>query len=273
MPDNLIHSDAVTIHARTADGVLNIELDRPAERNALDYEMMMAIADLVAQGCEDPQVRCILLSGRGGWFCAGDSPWDPGPWPERFRHRNSGGAHGVAPIVEQHMLRTVRSACKPVVAALEGQVLGLGLDLAAVCDFRIAAEDAELGDPRILQARHSATGITYVLPRLIGQSRATWMLLTGDSLGAAEALRIGLVHRLCAPAELANETMAFAVQLAGLPTRSLAVKKEMTLAQLDLAFEAAMAHCLAVRQTNVIEDKEEGLAAWRERRPPRFTGR
>ncbi|MBX3485857.1 enoyl-CoA hydratase-related protein [Phenylobacterium sp.] len=271
MPETTTGAGAV--HARIADSVLHIELDRPGRRNALDHPMMMALAERVAEGCEDPDVRAILISGRGGDFCGGDTPGEMGDWPDRFRHRRSGGPHGLAPVVEQHMLRTVRAANRPVVAVLDGETLGLGLDLAAVCDFRIAADDARLGDPRILQARHAATGLTYVLPRLIGQSRATWMLLTGEAMSAAEALRIGLVHRLHPAAALAEEARAFAVTLARLPTRSLAVKKEMTLAQLDMAFETAMSHCLAVRQTNVIEDKDEGIRAWNERRPPRFTGR
>jgi 2-(1,2-epoxy-1,2-dihydrophenyl)acetyl-CoA isomerase len=92
-------------------------------------------------------------------------------------------------------------------------------------------------------------------------------------MGAAEAARIGLVHRLCAAGALDGEVATLVDRLVKLPTRSFAVKKEMTLAQLDLGFEAAMTHCLAVRQTNVIEDRAEGQRAWRERREPRFTGR
>ncbi len=272
-PSPVIGSASPFVLSRVQAGILHISLNRPKERNGLNYEMMMALADLVAAGGEDEAVRCILLSGVGDWFCVGDTPWDMGPWPVAFRHRNSTGPHGAAPVVEQHMLRTVRSVAKPVVAALKGPVFGLGLDLASVCDFRVASETAEFADPRILQARHAATGISYVLPRLIGLSRASWLLLTGESMSAAEAARIGLVHRLCAPDVLDGEAMSLADRLAKLPTRSYAVKKEMTLAQLDMSFEASMMHCLAVRQTNVIEDKDEGMRAWRERRPPQFTGR
>ena len=253
--------------------VLHLILDRPAEQNALNYEMMIAIADLVAAAGQDASVRAILLRGEGDAFCVGDTPSEMGAWPERFQHRYSTGAHGVAPVVEQHLLRTLRAVPKPVVVALKGPVLGLGFDLSLVADFRVAADTATLGDPRVLQGRHAATGVSYLLPRLIGLSRASWMLLSGESLDAAEAARIGLVHQLHPPETLEAEAAAFADKLAHLATRSYAVKKEMTLAQLDMSFETAMMHCLAVRQTNVIEDVGEGLRAWREKRPPRFTGR
>lgn len=266
-------SPTALVEARLDADVLHITLKRPEEQNALNFEMMTALADLVEAGGDRAEVRAILISGAAEAFCSGDTPWATGPWPDRFKHRQSAGAHGSAPIVEQHMLRSVRYAFKPVVAALKGRVHGLGLDLAAVCDFRIAAEGAELSDPRILQGRHAATGLSYVLPRLIGQSRASWMLLTGEALSASEALRIGLVHRIHPLASLEAEALALTRHLAALPTRSYAVKKEMTLAQLDMSFEAAMMHCLAVRQTNVIEDREEGMRAWRERRTPQFTGR
>jgi enoyl-CoA hydratase/carnithine racemase len=261
------------VRGRIQGEVLHITLDRPAERNALNYKMMTAVADLVSAAGQDPSVRAILLRGHGDAFCVGDTPGDMGAWPERFQHRYSIGPHGAAPVVEQHMLRTVRAVAKPVVAALKGPVLGLGFDLSLVCDFRLAADTATLGDPRVLQGRHAATGVSYLLPRLIGLSRASWMLLTGESLDAAEAARIGLVHQVYPAAALEAQAAAFADKLAGLATRSYAVKKEMTLAQLDMSFETAMMHCLAVRQTNVIEDVNEGIAAWREKRPPRFTGR
>ena len=261
------------VRRRMQGETLHIILDRPAERNALYYGMMTAVADLVASAGEDPSVRAILLRGEGDAFCVGDTPDDMGAWPERFQHRYPAGPHGAPPVVEQHLLRTVRAVPKPVVAALKGPVLGLGFDLSLVCDFRLAAETTTLGDPRVVQGRHAATGVSYLLPRLIGLSRASWMLLTGESLDAAEAQRIGLVHQVHPAETLDAEAAAFADKLAKLATRSYAVKKEMTLAQLDMSFETAMMHCLAVRQTNVIEDTQEGLRAWREKRPPRFTGR
>lgn len=269
----MIASPTDLVTSRFDGGVLHIALNRPEEENGLNYEMMMALGDMFAAANDDPAVRCIVLSGVGKSFCIGDTPWAMGPWPERFKHRYSSGAHGSAPIVEQHMLRTVRSVAKPVVSVLRGRVFGLGLDLAAVCDFRIASSDAEFADTRILQARHAATGLSYVLPRLIGLSRASWLLLSGETMPAAEAGRIGLAHRVCAGEALDDEVAALVDRLANLPTRSYAVKKEMTLAQLDMSFEAAMSHCLAVRQTNVIEDQQEGMKAWREKRAPRFTGR
>ena len=162
---------------------------------------------------------------------------------------------------------------KPTLALMHGDVLGLALDLACVCDVRIASAAARIGDPRVRQGRAAATGITYLLPKLIGQSQAMRILLLGEILDALEAKRIQLVHEVVDDGAFDARAIELGEEIARLPTRAWEVHKLQVLPQLDLPFDAAMVHSLGVRQTHVIEDRVEGMRAWRERRPPEFKGR
>ena len=255
------------------DNLLTIELNDPAQGNALDNAMLSELVRLLEAAKSSDATRAVLVRGTGENFCLGDRRGEMGELPEPLRHRAPSGSHGHGPLLEHALWRAIRATPKPVVAAVHGRAQDLGLDLACVCDFRIAAADASFQDTRVAQGRHGATGVTYYLPRLIGLSRAMAMILAGEVLGAAEAREIGLVCQLSSRENFENEVNAFARKLAQLPTRAFAVRKEMVLAQLDLTHEMALHHCLAVRQTNVIEDVAEGLRAWREKRPPNFSGR
>lgn len=198
---------------------------------------------------------------------------DMGEWPKRLAHRRPIGSHGPGPLPEQDAIRALRAVMKPTLALLRGDVLGLAMDLACVCDVRVASVTAKIGDPRIRQGRAAATGITYLLPKLIGLSQAMRILLLGETLTAAEALCIGLLHEVIPEARFDARAAELADRLANAPTRAWEVHKLQVLPQLDLPFDAAMTHSLGVRQTHVIEDRDEGVRAWRERREPRFTGR
>ena len=250
------------------DGCLTVAFDH-GDDNRIDYPTLEALASLCRAAADDPEVRVLALTGRNGLFSAGAAT-DMGPWPERFGHRRPGGSHGPAPLPEQDALRALRSLMKPTVAVLEGAVSGLALDLACVCDLRLALSDALIDDPRVPTGNAAATGIAYVLPRLIGQSQAMRILLLGQALDAAEALRIRLVHQIVDTRDAADAIIA---NIATMPTRAWEVHKMQVLGQLDLDFESAMVHSLGIRQTHVIEDRVEGVQAWRERREPRFTGR
>ena len=250
------------------DGRLTIAFDH-GDDNRIDYATLEALASLCRSAADDPDVRVLALTGRNGLFSAGAAT-DMGPWPERFGRRRPGGSHGPAPLPEQDALRALRSLMKPTVAVLEGAVSGLALDLACVCDLRLALPDALIDDPRVPTGTAASTGIAYVLPRLIGQSQAMRIMLLGEALDAAEALRIRLVHQIVDTRDAADAIIA---NIAAMPTRAWEVHKMQVLGQLDLDFESAMVHSLGIRQTHVIEDRGEGVQAWRERREPRFTGR
>ncbi len=249
-----------------------IEIDR-AEKSLtirfkdrfLDNAALDALVDAIRDAKSDESVRALAIDVSSD----GDAGDEMGPLPARLTHRASAGSHGPGPLLQQDVIRALHDYMKPTIALLHGDVRGFALDIACLCDIRLAAPDATIVDDRIHQSRAAATGITYVLPRLIGQSQAMRLLLLGETIDAVEAHRIHLVHEIVDPADFGARIDA----VAALPTRSWEVHKLQVIPQLDLGFDAAMTHCLGVRQTHVIENRVEGMKAWRERRDPEFTGR
>jgi enoyl-CoA hydratase/carnithine racemase len=250
--------------------VLRLKLNRPERRNALSYSLIDLLLDALDSVNGDESCRVVVLSGEGTGFCAGDDLHGMGQVSGR---RWQGRKASSAVLPQQTLIKTLRTLQKPVLASIHGYALGIGLDVALACDIRICTETAELGDPRAERALYAATGITYQLPRVVGYGRALAMMLLAERISGKEAERIGLVYKAVPEKNLAADVEATVQRLAKAATKSIAVIKEQMRAQLDLSYESATHHSISVRNSYTLEDQEEGVKAFLEKRQARFTGR
>lgn len=250
------------------DGIVFVTLNRPERLNAFTNRMIDDALKGLEKANLDPQARVVVFRGNGRAFCAGDDLSGMGEYPRPI-------PPGSTPHSEyQHrLIRTVHFLRKPVIASIHGFCLGMGHDLAMACDLRIAAEDAQLGEPRIRRGMHIATGSTYLLPRLVGLPRALEMLMLGEFVDGREAQRIGLVHRAVPADRLADATMELARRLAAGPTKAYAVLKTQVYREYDMDLDDALDDMIHYRFREHIEDREEGINAFLEKREPKFTGR
>jgi 2-(1,2-epoxy-1,2-dihydrophenyl)acetyl-CoA isomerase len=256
-----------TVRYEVADAIATITLDRPDALNALTVPMKRELLAAFRSVGQDASVRVAILTGAGRAFCAGqDLPErlqpDAAPLGDELRERYN-------PIV-----RAMRGLDKPIVAAINGVAAGAGASLAFACDLRIAAEKASFALAFGRVGLVPDTGATWLLPRLVGGSRAAEIALLNAPIRAEEALSIGLVSRVVPGEELASAAREIAAALAAGAPRAIALTKRALNAAWDRGLDAALdyeAHLqdLAGRTA----DHAEGIAAFMEKRPPRFTGK
>jgi 2-oxoglutaroyl-CoA hydrolase len=247
---------------RDAD-VATITLDVPEKMNRLSMPARDQLAALLDELGHDEAVRVIVLTGAGdrAFTAGGDIPG----FLEREPEELSRLAWNVA---------AAERCPKPVIAKLRGYALGVGLELALACDFRIAAEDAELGLPEVKLGMIPGSGGTQRLARLIGLARAKDMVMRGRTIDAAEALAVGLVTEVVPAADLDAAVARLIDELRALSPLALATAKRV----LNLAYEAPLAtglelEGLAYGLLRSSHDFREGVEAFDEKRPPRFEGR
>ncbi|MEW6442846.1 MAG: enoyl-CoA hydratase/isomerase family protein [bacterium] len=250
------------------DHVAIVAMNRPDKLNALSPALIRGLIGALRMVMPDDEIRAVVLTGEGRAFSAGgDIEKDVAPL-SRMNPTEFERYMGQAPT----LYRLLIDARKPVVGALNGHVVGAGLDLAVACDFRIASEDAQLGLVFVKMGLAAEVSL-YLLPRLIGLSRTKRLAFTGAILKAHEAERIGLVDEVVPAAELMRRAEAFAEELAQGPV-AIGITKQIIHQSLRMDLDGFLDY-MVQRQYQLFhtEDHREAVQAWMERRKPAFQWR
>jgi enoyl-CoA hydratase/carnithine racemase len=253
---------------RRDDGVAVLTLDNPEQRNAMSDAMTASWVAAVDDLAADRDLRAVVVTGAGSAFCSGgNTGWiasEPDATVDHLRTRM---------VAFYRAWLSIRRLEVPTIAAVNGPAIGAGLCVALACDLRYAARGARLGAPFVKLGMHAGMAATYLLPNVVGEAHARDLLLTGRLVDADEALRLGLVSRVLDADGFLDEVLATAGVAATAPVAS----RLTTVALRDgghADFETALQwEGLAQPVTLATADLQEGIAAAREKRPPRFTGR
>lgn len=254
-------------------GVLTARMNRPDSRNALtEPSQMQEIVDLCQQIRRDASVKVLVLTGSGSAFCAGGNVKDM---------RERGGIFAGSPYQVRESYRngiqTIPAALYdldvPVIAAVNGPAIGAGLDLACMCDIRIASDTALFAESFVRLGIVPGDGGAWLLPRIVGMPRASLMAFTGDTVDAAKALAWGLVADVVPAAALQNEAQALAQRIAANPAHALRLTKRLLREgqhmRLDSLLELSAAYQALAHHTN---DHHEAVDAFLDKRAPVYTG-
>ncbi len=262
--------------------IATVTLNRPSAGNALDFRLMVELDHVLKVLGEDRDVRAIIITGAGAKFCTGV---DLGMFTdaEAVVAKQGGEPEVTAdPDDETYGKGTVvgaviriRNMGKPVIAAINGPVVGAGLSMALGCDIRIASENARFGMVFVKRGIAPDTGGSYTLPRIVGLPRACEMILTGDSIEAAEAERIGLVNKVVPADKLLEAAKELAGRIAKNPPLAVSMAKAdlyRGMAETDLLEQIKR----EIETQDVLlntEDFQESAVAFMEKREPQFKGR
>jgi len=257
--------------------VATLTLNRPERMNALTKVLEAELRSAIEQAGRDPAIRAIVLTGAGRAFCAGmDMEELEALPPEDIRAEQWMRPYDMNRRPDyQTRYSYFPAAPKPIVSAINGAAAGLGLVMALYSDFRIASSKAAFATAFAKRGLIAEHGIAWMLPRVVGHAHATDLLLTSRKVDAAEALAMGLVHRVVAPEDLASTAQALALSLATeVSPRSVRVMKQ----QLWEAPYQSLGEAIALANAEMVsslrsEDFQEGVRHFVEKRTARFTGR
>jgi len=247
-----------------------VTLNRPDVLNSFNLGLLTELGRAIREAEREATVRCIVITGAGRGFSAGQDLADVA---ERYKSTEpiELGAHlrkNYHPTIVK-----IRTMEKPVLAAVNGVAAGAGCSLALACDLRVAAESASFIEAFVNVGLVPDSGSTFMLPRLIGVSRALEMAITGRKVKAEEALRIGLVNQVVPDGELVTEAMKLANKLAELPPRAIGLTKRAMNAAWSNDLETQLEYEAQLQTTaGQTKDHREGVTAFLEKRAPKFTG-
>jgi 2-(1,2-epoxy-1,2-dihydrophenyl)acetyl-CoA isomerase len=256
-----------TILVDTQNGVTTLSLNRPEVLNAFNNQMAEELLAALKQAERDSAVRCLVLTGAGRGFCAGQDLAALRDRPETVSFR-------------EHLLRTfnpivtrLRAIEKPVIGQINGAAAGAGLGLALACDLRYAAEGAKFRFAFSGIGLAPDSGTSFFLPRLIGYARAFELAATNMPVAAKAALELGLVNGLFPDEQLSGEVRAIATRLAQAPTKAIGLAKRAMNKAFELSLDEALDYEAHLQEiAGQTADHREGVAAFLEKRAANFTG-
>ncbi|MDF1719593.1 MAG: enoyl-CoA hydratase-related protein [Minwuia sp.] len=264
-----------------ADGVATVTMNRPDRMNAMTLQMGGEIRHALQAASDDPAVRAIVLTGAGKGFCAGadaarlsgtaSGKRETEPLP------NAGAIENGLDLPEGFHAKYAYLATvpKPLIAAMNGAAVGVGLVIALFCDVRIAATEAKLGTAFAKRGMVAEYGLAWLLPRLIGPSRSLDLLYSARIIQGEEAHRMGLVDRIVPASDVLQVAQDYARDIAAnVSPRSTRIMKDLVLRSMEQSMNEAQ-DLAAVELAGALESEDfrEGIAAWQEKRQPAFTGR
>lgn len=264
-------SQALVLSSQSG-AVLTLTLNRPAALNSFTGDMHLELMAAFNQAAANTSVRCVVVTGAGRAFCAGQDLSDPAVAP-----KSDAEPTNLRRVIDLHytpLLARMRSLPVPIIAAVNGVAAGAGANFAMACDLVVAADNASFIQAFSKIGLIPDTGGTWLLPRLVGRARAMGLALTGDKLSAADAERMGMIWK-CVPAEsLVSEVTALANKLATMPTAALVATRQAFAAAANMDFDAALeAEAATQSALGFAHDHQEGVAAFQAKRVPVFTDR
>lgn len=265
-------TDAVLYEAE-ADGIVVLTLNRPEMRNPIsDAEMIEALLGALARLESDPKARVAILTGAGKGFSSGGNIKEMQPGG----NLNGGAPHATRLNYKRGIQRLPLAFAAlevPVIAAVNGPAMGAGCDLTCMCDLRIASESAKFAESFVKLGLIAGDGGSWLLPRVIGWSKAAEMALTGDAIDAQEALACGLVSKVVPDAELLDAARALARRIAANPPHAVRMTKRLLWEgrRVDMASLLEMASVMQAA-AHATHDHAEAVSAFLEKRQPEFRG-
>lgn len=269
-------TDSVILVDKRDDGIALITLNRPDRLNAMSSELLTDMADALSDAAGDDAVRCVALTGAGRAFSAGGDVKDMAADRRAvtFGGETDEEAAGLLARASQTTTGAIYALPKPVVALINGVVVGGALGLALACDVRLASERARIGTAFRNVGLSGDFGTTYLLPRLVGWGRARELFMTGDMLDAATAREVGLVTEVYEDDKLMSEGLAYCARLAQGPTKALGrMKANLNYGEQHTLTQTLRQEALNQRFSALDHDHHEAATAFANKQEPVFRGR